>query len=133
MAKYVYPALLTPDAENGGYYVTFPDLPNCYTDGNDLAEALDNANDALSLTLYSAEVDKLDIPAPSEQHNVVVPNNAIITMVAVDTIQYRRYFDNKAVKKTLTIPNWLNVMAEEQGINFSATLQDALKNALNIT
>ncbi|MBR1530242.1 MAG: toxin-antitoxin system, antitoxin component, HicB domain protein [Oscillospiraceae bacterium] len=53
-------------------------------------------------------------------------------MVACDTLEYRKFFDKKAVKKTLTIPNWLNIMAERAGVNFSAVLQEALLEKLNI-
>ncbi len=56
----------------------------------------------------------------------------LVTLVMCDTIEYRRYYDNKAVKKTLTIPAWLNTMAERAGLNFSQVLQNGLKNELHV-
>jgi len=55
-----------------------------------------------------------------------------VTLIRCDTIEYRKFFDNRAVKKTLTIPAWLNTMAERQGVNFSMILQNALKAELHI-
>ena len=55
-----------------------------------------------------------------------------VSLVTCDTLEYRKYYDNKAVKKTLTIPAWLNTMAEREGINFSAVLQSALKKELHV-
>lgn len=132
MAKYVYPAVF--EAENeGGYSVYFPDIKGCYTQGEDMAEALEMAKDALCLMLYDMEVSHRDIPAPTDIHKVKGSSKKdIVSLVACDTLTYRRFYDNKAVKKTLSIPNWLNLMAEEQGINFSAVLQNALKEQLHI-
>ena len=56
-----------------------------------------------------------------------------MTLIACDTVEYRRYYDNKAVKKTLSIPSWLNTMAERQDVNFSSVLQKALKADLGIS
>lgn len=131
MAKYAYPAILTREAD-GTFSVSFPDLPNCFTVGNDLQHALEMANDALCLTLYDAEERQRDIPAASDLRQIQASTSEIVTLVACDTVEYRKYFDNKAVKKTLTIPNWLNTLAERQGVNFSAVLQMALRRELNI-
>ena len=131
MAKYVYPAIFTAEKE-GGYSVVFPDLEGCYTQGETIEEALKMAEDVLDLTLYGLEEDGKDIAPPSDIRELKVEDNEFASLVACDTIEYRRFFDNKAVKKTLTIPNWLNTMSEKAGINFSATLQKALMQELNI-
>ena len=60
-------------------------------------------------------------------------NDEFVSLVSCDTLEYRQFFDNRAVKKTLTIPSWLNTMSEKQGLNFSAILQNALKQELHIT
>jgi predicted RNase H-like HicB family nuclease len=130
MAKYVYPAIFT--SENVGYSVRFPDVPGCYTEGDTIAEAIEMAKDALNLTLYGAEEDGDVINPPSDIRSIKVNDNEFVSLIACDTIEYRRYFDNKAVKKTLTIPNWLNVMSERANVNFSAVLQEALIEKLNI-
>lgn len=131
MAKYVYPAIFTAEKE-GGYSVVFPDLEGCYTQGETLDEALKMAEDVLNLTLYGLEEDGKSIAPPTNIRDIKVGDDEFTTLVGCDTIEYRRYFDNKAVKKTLTIPNWLNVMSERANINFSAVLQKALMQELNI-
>lgn len=90
------------------------------------------ANDVLCLTLYGLEEDGGVIPAASAVRDVQVEGTEFVSLVSCDTIEYRRFYDNKAVKKTLTIPSWLNTMAERQGVNFSMILQSALKQELNI-
>lgn len=131
MPKYVYPAIFEKESE-GGYSVYFPDIEGCYTQGEDLAEAVENAEDALCLALYDLEEKSAAIKEPSDISALTVKDGDFTSLVSCDTVEYRRYFDNKAVKKTLTIPNWLNVMSERANINFSAVLQKALMQELNI-
>lgn len=131
MAKYAYPAVLTP-ADEGGYTVDFPDLPNCFTEGDSIPEALEMAKDALCLILYDMEERNESIPHPSDISSVNNNSTGIVSLVACDTLEYRKFFDKKAVKKTLTIPNWLNTMAEKSDINFSAVLQEALMEKLHL-
>lgn len=131
MPKYVYPAIFEKEPE-GGYSVYFPDIEGCYTQGEDLAEAVENAEDALCLALYDLEEKSVAIKEPSDISALTVKDGDFTSLVSCDTVEYRRYFDNKAVKKTLTIPNWLNVMSERANINFSAVLQKALMQELNI-
>ena len=132
MAKYLYPAIFTP--EDGGYYIRFPDFESCYTDADDLMSAMKMANDVLCLTLYDLEQENGNIPAASSAQSIQkqLQGDEFVTLIACDTIEYRKFFDNKAVKKTLSIPSWLNDMAERAGINFSGTLQEALKKQLDI-
>ena len=132
--KYAYPAIFTK--EDGVYSVSFPDIEECVTCGDTLPDAIRMAEDALCLTLYDREEDNEDIPNPSDIRAIANEfsndDNAIISMVFCDTLEYRKLYNNKAVKKTLTIPAWLNTMAERQEINFSTILQNALKRELNI-
>lgn len=131
MAKYVYPAVFTHEAE-GGYSINFPDLKNCFTSAPTLEEGIEMAADVLCLTLYGMEEDGVTPPAPSDVRNIHTEENELTTLIRCDTVEYRKFFDNKAVKKTLTIPSWLNTMAEKQGVNFSMILQNALKAELHI-
>ena len=131
MAKYVYPAIFSP-SEDGGFIVSFPDVSGCYTEGDTLAEAIEQAKDALCLMLYDLEEREESIPVPTSINDVVTESGDIVSLVACDTLEYRKFFDKKAVKKTLTIPNWLNTMAERADINFSAALQEALIEKLHI-
>ncbi len=130
MSKYVYPAIFTPE-QDGGYSVFFPDLEGCYTCGDTLADALFMAEDALALVLYGYEKDQRPIPRPSKMPEIAVTADSFLSMVACDTLEYRKRFNNKAVKKTLTIPEWLNEAAVAMNINFSQVLQDALLQRIN--
>ena len=129
--KYVFPAVLSPDPD-GGYTVIFPDLPGCVTEGDTLAEALYMASDAMAGWLYSTEEHKETIPAPSEIDSVTLEPGESVTFVMADVGAYRRAVGTFAVKKTLTIPSWLNIRAEAAKINFSQVLQEALQQRLGI-
>jgi len=127
--KYVYPAIFTP-LPVGEYDVRIPDLPGGITCGKDLADAIEMAEDAISMWLCDAEDNQESIPAPSEKLTVSHPQ--FINLVVADTDKYRRENDNRAVKKTLSIPSWLNAQSEKAGVNFSQILQDALKIRLGL-
>ncbi len=121
--KYVYPAVFTPE-EKGQFSVYFPDLEGCYTSGDNLGDAIYMAGDVLAMTLVSYEDKGFSIPAASEK--LPLEEGEFQNYIACDTEIYRRQNLNKAVKKTLTIPEWLNEKALAQGINFSQVLQEAL-------
>ena len=125
MAKYAYPAIFTPE-EDGSYSINFPDLEGCYTCGNSLEDGIEMASDALALVLYGYEKDGREIPAPSAPAAIPLSGNAFVNYIACDTLRYRKMYNNKAVKKTLTIPEWLNEAAASMGLNFSQVLQEAL-------
>ncbi|MDN5375540.1 MAG: hypothetical protein PWQ39_580 [Thermacetogenium sp.] len=133
MPKYVYPAIFDPN-EHGGYTVTFPDLPGCVTEGDTLDEALKMAAEAMALHLYGMEEDGDEIPVPSNPVEVKLPEDAspgaFVTLIQARTEPIRDETQNRAIKKTLTIPKWLNDAAEKEGINFSQVLQYALKEQL---
>lgn len=131
MAKYVYPAVFTPE-EGGGYSVFFPDLEGCYTCGDDLQEALFMAEDVLSFTLYGYEAAKQKTPEASEAEEVERTGKEFVNYVTCDTLEYAKMHHNRAVKKTLTIPEWLNEAAIRQNINFSQVLQEALLQRVNM-
>lgn len=125
MAKYAYPAIFTPE-EDGSFSILFPDLEGCYTCGDSLEDGIEMAEDALALVLYGYEKDGRKIPAPSAPSAFTLSDNAFVNYIACDTLKYRKMYNNKAVKKTLTIPEWLNEAACSMGINFSQVLQEAL-------
>jgi predicted RNase H-like HicB family nuclease len=131
MAKYVFPAIFTHE-KDGGYSVLFPDIESCYTSGDDMADALDMAEDVLCLTLYDMEKDHKAIPTPSNAKGIITSENDVVSLVGCDTEFYRRFYENKSIKKTLTIPMWLNERAEHANINFSGVLQEALKAKLHM-
>ena len=131
MGKYVFPAVFTAE-ESGMYAVNFPDLESCYTSGENLADAMKMAGDVLALTLYEYEKQKKPVPQPSDVHSIPVEGNEFVNYVFSDTLYYQKKFNRKSVKKTLSIPEWLNDMAIAQNINFSQTLQEAIENKLGI-
>lgn len=131
MAKYVYPAIFTPE-EDGKFSIDFPDLEGCFTCGDNLADGIEMANDALALMLTHYEDNKRSIPEASAINGLAMKGDEFATYISCDTNVYRRLMNNMAVKKTLTIPSWLNDSAVAAGLNFSQVLQDALKKQLNI-
>lgn len=123
----VFPAIFTYD---GKYYnVDFIDLKGCSTFGSSIQEAYTMAQDAMGLYLDNL----VDFPEPTlDISNINIQKNQFISFVSIDMEEYRKKFNNKAVKKTLTIPAWLNNLSEKNNINFSQVLQEALKEKLGI-
>jgi predicted RNase H-like HicB family nuclease len=131
--KLVYPACFYP-CEEGGYTVIFPDLPGCVTEGDTLAEAVDMAIDAASGWLLVTLEDNEHLPAASDIKKVSADEyeNGFVSLISVDLDEYSKKFGTKAVKKNLTIPAWLNTLAEKKNVNFSQVLQDALTEYLGL-
>lgn len=119
-----YPAIFHP--EELGYSVTIPDIKGCFTQGNTMEKALFMAQDVIGLMLE----DQSKFPSPSLPSAFVLDTGDFVVMVPFDMDAYQRKF--KAVKKTLSIPGWLNDAAEAAHINFSSVLQDALKAKLGM-
>lgn len=128
--KYVYPVIFTHEADS--ISVAVPDLPGCYTFGDNLVNAIEMARDAISMWLCDAEDKNEQVPESSNIEAIEHGPDSFINLIDIDTAVYRRENDTRAVKKTLTIPNWLNSKAEKAGINFSQTLQKALKQQLGL-
>ncbi|ABB15192.1 type II toxin-antitoxin system HicB family antitoxin [Carboxydothermus hydrogenoformans] len=127
---YVFPAIF--DYAEDGISVEFPDLPGCLTCGDNTEEALKNAKEALELHLYGMEKDNEPIPEPTPIDKIKIEPNQVLVLVEAWMPLVRSEMDNKAVKKTLTLPKWLNDLAEKKKINFSRVLQQALKEQLGI-
>lgn len=125
--KLVYPALFTPYEDNtGGYVVEFPDLPGCVTGGDDMAEALFMAEDAASGWVLTELEDGKPVPKTTALQDIKAEPGQFVSLVALDMDAYAAKYGNNAVKKTLTIPAWLNTFVEQHGISCSKVLQDAL-------
>jgi predicted RNase H-like HicB family nuclease len=131
--KYVYPAIFSPEEEN--ILVSVPDLPGLHTFGNSMADAIFKAQDAIEMWLWDAENSKETIPSASSQKKIAKmckSSDQVVSMVATDTDEYRRQYDSRSIKKTLSIPAWLNYQAEKANTPFSQVLQQALKDYLHI-
>jgi predicted RNase H-like HicB family nuclease len=136
--KYVYSAVFTEEKDGSGVSVVFPDFnnDNCKygiaTGGEDMAEAIDMAKDALCLALYEIEQNGDKLPKPSDIEVLRKDADGIVSLVNCDTDFYKEFFKDKSVRKNVTIPSNLNAMAVKAGINFSFVLQEALKQKLHL-
>lgn len=131
MNKLFYPAIFHV-AEEGGFWITFPDLPECMTQGDNMQEAYEMAVDALGLALVSREQEKLEIPTASELSNISIEKDEYCVIIEFDMLAYKKRTNSKAVKKTLSIPERLNEAATAAGVNFSQVLQEALMQKINL-
>lgn len=131
MAKYSYPAIFTPE-EKGMYSILFPDIEGCFTCGENLIDAMEMAQDALALMLFDYEIENRTIPAPSNVKDIVTKEAEFVSLVICDTLEYQKRHNKRAIKKTLTIPEWLNEAASAASLNFSQVLQEALLQKLNL-
>ncbi|WCF09572.1 type II toxin-antitoxin system HicB family antitoxin [Paenibacillus thiaminolyticus] len=129
--RYIFPAIF--DYADDGISVEFPDLPGALTCGETDEEALSMAKECLALHLYGMEKDGDTIPEPTRTLSVEHEANQTVVLIDVWMPPFRDYMAEKAVKKTLTIPKWLNDAAEEANVNFSRILQDGLKSYLGVT
>lgn len=130
MDRLFYPAIFHK-AEEGGFWVSFPDIPECLTQGDDMQQAYEMAVDALGLSLATMEDNGEMAPMASEPDKIDTEDGFLV-VVEFDMADYRRKHCSRAVKKTLSIPEWLNEAAIQAGVNFSQTLQEALMVKLNI-
>ncbi len=125
--KLIYPAVFKPFSDqSGGYVVEFPDLPGCVTEGKDLEQAIEMGIDAASGWILGELEDGERIPSASDYSEIVADNGGMVNMLLLDIDSYEEKYGEKAVRKNLTIPAWLNTFAEKNNINFSKILQDAL-------
>ncbi|MBO4931841.1 MAG: type II toxin-antitoxin system HicB family antitoxin [Clostridia bacterium] len=127
--RYVYPAVLTYE-EGYEIAVTFPDLPGCATSGETEADALTMGKEALGLHLWGMETDGDEIPSPSKLKDIETEENEVIVLIEVFMPAVRLAQENRSVSRTVTLPAWLNAAALERNINFSETLQKALKEMI---
>ena len=134
--KNVYPVFFTKT--DTIVLVEVPDL-EILTEGKNMTDAIEMARDAIELKCVSMEDDGTEIPLPSEINDLDINNgifaeegNTVISFVDIDSGEYRRKIDTKAVRKNVTIPSWLNYEAEQAGINVSRVLQEALMDVLKV-
>lgn len=127
---YVYPAVLT--YEDRGISIIFPDLDGCISQATTTEEAIKNCKEVLSLYLYGMEEDDDEIPVPSTIDNIELEQDQIPLLIEVYMPLERLAIDNVRRKTTVTMPQWLKVLADSKNINFSQVLESALKEILNI-
>ena len=128
---YIYPAIF--EYTDKGIAIEFPDLPGCTSCSHTTQEAIIDAKEALGLHLWGMETDSDIIPEPTDIRQISLSQNQAIVLIDVFMPPIRDKINNSFVKKTLSIPNWLNALAEHNNVNFSQLLQKALKEYLNVS
>ena len=127
--KYIYTAVFSQDGNK--VIATVPDLPGCTTSGRDLDDAIAMVTDAASMYLVFAEDNDLDIAPATNQADILKEDGDILSLIQVDTIEYRALTDTKAVRKNVSLPQWMATLADKRGINCSQVLQAGLLQQLN--
>ena len=125
MAEYVFPALFQSN-DDGTYTITFPDLPGCVSEGKTLGNAMYMAQSALTQWIEYLADSKQDIPAASSIKDIAVSSDSFVNLIRADTK------DGRAVKRTVSIPKWMDDGAVKSGLSLSRVLQDALRNRLQM-
>lgn len=128
--SYIFPAIF--NYAEDGISIEFPDLPGCLSCADTTEEALLNAEEVLGLFLYGLQKDGEEIPPPTLLENIQCDQEEKVVLIKVWMPLVRHEIENTSVKKTLTIPQWLNEIAEANKVNFSQILQAALKDYLSI-
>ena len=128
--RYMYTAVFST-AEDGTVYARVPDLPGCITTGRSLEDAIEEITDAASGWLVVAEDEGLEIHPATPQRAVPHEAEDILSLIHVDTIDYRAQTDTRAVRKNVSLPAWMAALAERRGINCSQILQEGLMARLN--
>ena len=125
--RIIYPAIF--HHEDGSYWVEFPDLAGCQSFGDTQTQTLLNAKEALEAYTLSLLENGEKLPKASDIESIRTDSNCFLSLIDTDLSPYLN--KSKAIKKTLTIPGWLNDAAAQRGINFSQTLQEALMQKIN--
>ncbi|MBG9366541.1 type II toxin-antitoxin system HicB family antitoxin [Streptococcus sp. NLN64] len=125
----LYPAIFTPDTETTSVSVRFPDIPEAITFGTDMNHAYQMADEVLGFALedYSEYPEPSDISVLQETYP-----DSTIALIGVDMVSYLRKHQSKKVRKNVTVPEWLNNLAEQENLNFSQILTEALERKLQI-
>jgi len=128
---YIYPALFKTNP-NGGYIVTVPDVPGCVVGGATLEESMKLVKNALCDCLCVLEDEKERPRTRTAPHAIKPIDDEFVAMIEADTSKYRAEHDNKSVRKNVSLPAWLNTKAEQNHINCSQLLQEALRERLQV-
>lgn len=125
--KLIYPAIFTPCLESDGFTVVVPDLAGCVTEGSSLENAIEMGVDAACGWILGELEDGNNIPAPSNYKDITLEDeNSFINLLLLDINSYSERYGSKTIRKNITLPAWLNTFGENNNINFSGVLQDAL-------
>lgn len=124
--KLIYPAIFYPFEEGEGYTVEVPDLPGCVSEGDTLADAILMGTDAASGWVLDELEDGNPIPAASSTSELHPEEGGIVNLLVLDMDSYAEKYGNKAVRKNITIPAYMETYAERHGLSLSKVMQDAI-------
>lgn len=124
MAEYVYPAIFHPN-EDGSFTITYPDLPGCISEGKSLGNAMYMAQSALAQWIGYLTDKQQAIPPASDLKMIETTPEEFTSLIRTETK------DGRAVKRTVSIPKWMDDQVAETGLSLSRVLQDALKERLH--
>ena len=124
--KLIYPAVFTPFGDREGYTVEFPDLPGCVTEGDSLIEAIEMATDAACGWILGEIEDGNGFPAPRSAKSIDISDNDFINMIILDIDAYAEQYGNKAVRRNVTLPAWLDTYVQKNNLSLSKVLQDSV-------
>ena len=128
--KLYYPAVFSVEGEDG-FGIRFPDFPDCAVSGDSMETGYERASRVLGEILEGLETAGDVIPKPSMPQEIALQKGEFVVVIEFDMLEYKKRTRSKAVKKTLSIPSWLNEEATAVGVNFSQILQDGLLRVLN--
>lgn len=128
---YIYTAVFSQNGADGKVYARVPDLRGCITTGKDLEDAIRQITDAAAGWLVVAEDEELPIADPTPQNELPHDPGDVLSLIQIDTIDYRARTDTKAVRKNVSLPAWMANLAERRGINCSQVLQESLRAKLS--
>lgn len=129
--NYIFPAVIEVLGQED-FNVRFPDFENINTYGESLSEAFDMAEDALKLEIFDLFMDSNDIPDPTDINNIKLGEKESLILVKINLSDLIREYEDKSVKKTLTIPSWMADKGEKEKVNFSQVLQEALRSKFGV-
>ena len=125
MAEYVYPALFHLNEDDGSYTITYPDFPGCISEGKSLENALYMAQDALKQWLECTIEVGQEIPAASRVEDIAHEQGEFVNLIRAELK------DDRAVRRTVSIPKWMYDAATGANLSLSRVLQDALRERLD--
>ena len=128
--KLYYPAVFSKD--ESGFSITFPDIPEAITQGDSFENAISMAKECLGLCLDTRIKNKEELPNYSESSKIKLEKDEFFIMIEYDSLEFEKKYNCHAIRKNVTIPAWLNKIAEEENINFSNVLQNALIEKLKL-
>lgn len=122
--KLIYPAIFTPFDNEKGFTVEVPDLPGCVTEGSNLIDAIEMGTDAANGWILGEIEDGNSFPVASR--SIDVPDGSFVNLLILDINSYAEKHSNKAVRRNVTVPAWLDTYAQKNNLSLSKIVQDSI-------